>query len=325
MKTVMIPRPLRKFLGTTLLLSYSLIMTILWCSAHKNSDTGVVTATQYPVQHQSISSRNRSVNKNDGMKHSRHGSSRSKQEQPTCMDWAALESADFATYVANLRASGCPEVTIRRIVTAEVKEAFDKDRLALLEKEPIPFWDATYGTGESQSIEFENLATEEKEFLFSLLGSDAVSQENEASGRMPSAWRFGPKLAGKSEAVTNILSHAETKREEILASLGDAEISSAHMEMLQQIEVEKVAALEATLTAEERDDFEMRNSEIANELREHLAAEGKRVNESQFREMFHARKNFASETEKAALSGADLSGAHANYQATVHNILQQLP
>src|SRR2546425_92549 len=39
-------------------------------------------------------------------------------------DWRQVESEDYRTYLANLRAIGCPEQTIRDIVGADVLQAF---------------------------------------------------------------------------------------------------------------------------------------------------------------------------------------------------------
>src|SRR5580765_4819249 len=42
--------------------------------------------------------------------------------------WVEIESADFPTYIANLRAIGCPEATIRDIIVAEVNQLFARRR-----------------------------------------------------------------------------------------------------------------------------------------------------------------------------------------------------
>ena len=241
------------------------------------------------------------------------------------MDWSALESDDFATYVANLRASGCPEETVRRIVTAEVREAFDLERVKQLDEENIPFWDAGYNAHESASPEFEKLAADEMALLSSRLGPEALPNAGDASGRIPTTWRFGATLAGKREEVTGILARADAQREELLASLGDAELSPNHEEMFARIEAEKAAALAATLTDDEQFDFEIRNSPIADELRALLQSEGRQANESQFREMFRARKVLASRIHEAALSGVDCSDAWTHYQSEVQRVLQGLP
>ncbi|MDB6110242.1 MAG: hypothetical protein JWR69_1992 [Pedosphaera sp.] len=45
--------------------------------------------------------------------------------------WSQLEAADYRVYVANLRAIGCPELTIRDIISADVDGLYSEKRQAL--------------------------------------------------------------------------------------------------------------------------------------------------------------------------------------------------
>ena len=40
--------------------------------------------------------------------------------------WREVESADYATYIANLRDIGCPEQTIRDIIIADVNQLYSR-------------------------------------------------------------------------------------------------------------------------------------------------------------------------------------------------------
>ncbi|MEY2408990.1 MAG: hypothetical protein QOF48_1660 [Verrucomicrobiota bacterium] len=53
--------------------------------------------------------------------------------------WSSLETNDFEVYVANLRGVGCPEYTVRHLVSGEI-EALYAVRVAAAEK-PGPFWE----------------------------------------------------------------------------------------------------------------------------------------------------------------------------------------
>ena len=44
-------------------------------------------------------------------------------------DWKKLDSPDFQTFVSNLRSAGCPEATIRDIITGEVTEIYSEKEL----------------------------------------------------------------------------------------------------------------------------------------------------------------------------------------------------
>src|SRR5687768_5196204 len=57
----------------------------------------------------------------------------------TEFQWALIESEDYATYIHNLRAIGCPEKTIRDIIAGEIDRLFDARRRALI-SEADNFW-----------------------------------------------------------------------------------------------------------------------------------------------------------------------------------------
>ena len=46
-------------------------------------------------------------------------------------DWRLVESEDYRKYIANLRAIGCPEETIRDIITADVNKLYESKRKEL--------------------------------------------------------------------------------------------------------------------------------------------------------------------------------------------------
>jgi len=57
-------------------------------------------------------------------------------------DWRRIESSDYPTYIANLRAIGCPEPTIRDIIGADLNNRSQarKTALYLEAKGPFTFW-----------------------------------------------------------------------------------------------------------------------------------------------------------------------------------------
>lgn len=63
-------------------------------------------------------------------------------------DWRLVESEDYRTYVKNLRDIGCPEQTVRDIVTADVTQAFAARRAEV----------AALRYGESKFNEFDDAA-----------------------------------------------------------------------------------------------------------------------------------------------------------------------
>lgn len=74
--------------------------------------------------------------------------------------WSQLESTDYRQYIANLRGIGCPEQTIRDIVTADVASLYERKRNELKS--------ILAGSGLSGAL--EKLAEEQGAVLLALLG-----------------------------------------------------------------------------------------------------------------------------------------------------------
>lgn len=60
--------------------------------------------------------------------------------RPQTLTWRDIESDDYATYVQNLRAIGCPEQTIRDIIVADVNELFARRRATELFSPSHEWW-----------------------------------------------------------------------------------------------------------------------------------------------------------------------------------------
>lgn len=60
--------------------------------------------------------------------------------RPQFLTWRDIESDDYATYVQNLRAIGCPEQTIRDIIVADVNELFARRKATELFNPAHEWW-----------------------------------------------------------------------------------------------------------------------------------------------------------------------------------------
>ena len=80
--------------------------------------------------------------------------------------WSQLESTNYRTYMANLRAIGCPEQTIRDIVTADVHALYAMRRNRL-----------------PPGADVHDLGFEEASLLASLLGAEAVPEGSSPASR----------------------------------------------------------------------------------------------------------------------------------------------
>ena len=104
---------------------------------------------------------------------------------PAKFHWRQLESEDFSTYIANLRGVGCPEQTVRNIVTAEVAAQFEEER------QEIAARPATTEAARQQRRQLlDRLPREQQAVVAGLLG-------NPAGGALPAAGSLASN-AGRS-------------------------------------------------------------------------------------------------------------------------------
>jgi hypothetical protein len=238
------------------------------------------------------------------------GSSASAATPPK-IDWAPLESEDFAVYARNLRAAGLPERVVKQIMAAEVRASFDHDRMALVEKENTPFWDASYDTEAEMAEELAQVAEQEATFLSSLVGPLDATTVDEINSRRPKpAFRFGSGMdAGKKQAVTAVFDRTrEAIQRAPTENLADE---------LTRIDTQREAELAAMLTPREREDFEIRNSPLGAEVRQAIRQQGGQVSEEQFRQLFRLRQDLTRQMEAAAGTGQDLAYAFEQFETQV--------
>jgi hypothetical protein len=123
------------------------------------------------------------------------------QSVPEPFRWSQLEAKDYHVYVKNLRAIGCPEPTVRAIVSADVHAAYQV-RIETLEKKISDYvassWTnqiAAVGTETALKSELQQIPDEEAAEIEELLGSKpapvpAVAQNagpSKGSKKQPSA------------------------------------------------------------------------------------------------------------------------------------------
>jgi hypothetical protein len=227
--------------------------------------------------------------------------------------WSEVESADFPTYIKNLRDIGCPEHTIRDIIVAEVDDLF-ADRMAKELNLPEQKWwlpDPDMEVLQSGMDQVRALQTEKELLLTALLGEGWQEQRNVAA----SAIRFdGPVLANIStEAKANverIEANARRTSSEIAerARAEGREITQQERARLRQ---ETRRELAAVLNPEQLEEYLLRYSQTADEMRAQLRGFG--ANAEEFRGIFRAQDQFdqqlaalnddaASATRRAELS-----------------------
>jgi hypothetical protein len=200
-------------------------------------------------------------------------------------DWEMVESADYRNYIANLRAIGCPEQTIRDIIIADVNKLFEQRATQLLgAAAPIEFWKpgGVAAAGEAERLQrIVELAREKRGILKDLLGIEVTDQSLllEALNPLKSRYSFLP--ADKQQQLLELDAAYARK-------LTDA--SSSKDGSYQFLMDEKEAAVAQLLTPQELEDYQLRFSRTAEKLRDGLG--GFQSSEFEFREIFRQQKAF---------------------------------
>lgn len=206
--------------------------------------------------------------------------------------WAEVESADFPTYIKNLRQIGCPERTIRDIIVAEVSDLFAErisKELNLPEQKwwlPDPDMDALQAGMDQVSA----LEAEKAVLLTQLLGPDWAGNQTAASSNI----RFdGPVLsklpAEACAAVERIEGNSRRFRAELQARAQQEGRALTEPE-LARLRQETRRELAAVLDATQLEEYLLRYSQTADEMREQLRGFGTDADE--FRRIFRVRDAF---------------------------------
>lgn len=216
-----------------------------------------------------------------------------RNEPVVPLDWRRVESEDYREYIANLRAIGCPEKTIRDIILADVKELFaSRCSQVLATNAPTQFWRANNQTNlsEEQRKQIQELAAQQREVLKSLIGLDGTDAGQLLSGWLNPMTGANAKLEflpeNKRQSLLEILirsserDHGETDPEKAAASAKQAE-----------------AEIDALLTPQERYEYDLRESVLAAKVRAVLME--MEPSEVEFRTIYDAWRNLYAASQRS--------------------------
>ncbi len=177
--------------------------------------------------------------------------------------WSMIESEDYHAYIANLRAIGCPEPTIRDIIHADVSEMFVRKRQASLEAMEGQFWDlmasdkSKRGDDEWQ-MKYDALKEEKGKLLKDLLGD---TREEAAQKRRPpnplSQLEFLSEE--KQDQAAQMFEKYNQLRREMQPQPGRS-IGPEQRERFKALMQQQEADLKQLLSPEEYDEYKLRRS-----------------------------------------------------------------
>jgi hypothetical protein len=112
----------------------------------------------------------------------------SREPEAQSFDWSRIESPDYRTYIANLRSIGCPEQTIRDIITADLDALYASKCETLRQKMSHPEASVAGSSAQNEiEITLESLGNEEAATLAALLGSEPSPARTAVSAAAPSS------------------------------------------------------------------------------------------------------------------------------------------
>ncbi|HXP59887.1 MAG TPA: sigma-70 family RNA polymerase sigma factor [Dongiaceae bacterium] len=179
--------------------------------------------------------------------------------------WSQVESSDYRQYIANLRAIGCPEQTIRDLIVADLNQAYALKAQAIWKPPARVYWKKPRDTrpGPEQLSALAALRREETATIKELLGISIFTQDYvdlAAFQLTASSSEFLFLPPEKREAARQVL--AENGYEEKLAQRGNP-YADRQGELLS----EKLRLLAQVLTPAELDEYRLLNSARAEWLR----------------------------------------------------------
>ena len=187
------------------------------------------------------------------------------------LHWNELESEDYPTYVANLRKAGCPEVVLRRIISAELKELYARKAFALVQDFHRDFWNIAARENAQQYYEkalkqqVVALYKEPDVLLKELVGDAPVEPSNVRSLNVPDNGFTDFLPASKQEELRRIAERYEAA----LQAAREADLSSEEKESkLAKLRQEMESEEAQVLSPQEWAEYQLRRSGATKELQQ---------------------------------------------------------
>ena len=191
--------------------------------------------------------------------------------------WKDLASPDLNTYVHRLRDSGCPEPSVRDIITGEVNRQFAAQRALLTTPAGPKFWQTTpeLAPAERRALEgqLQILEQDRNETLRALLGVDpAIEQRKSREGITYSDNRLGNLTPEQQDQVSLVREQFNESWRQVQATSAGAPASSPEIlaAQLQSLDEERLGRLAKILSPDELAEHELQTSWTALQLRERL-------------------------------------------------------
>jgi LysM repeat protein len=225
--------------------------------------------------------------------------------------WHELESADYPTYIANLRDIGCPEQTIRDIIIAEVNTLFSRRRALEIVTPEQQWWRSEPDPSVVQAADDKarTLEDERRALLTRLLGTNWEGGDLASLPRpsRPGIVLDGPILGALPTETKQAIEEATLRSQDRLTAYFESlrregkDIDPRELVKFRQQTRDDLARI---LSPGQLEEYLLRYSENANELRSRLGQlEFFNATPDEFRQIFRATDYLDQQLE--AITGTD--------------------
>jgi LysM repeat protein len=236
--------------------------------------------------------------------------------------WEQIETDDYPSYIANLRAIDCPEQTIRDIIIADVNALYSRKRSMDPEIiSPEQEWWRTTPDTTVLRVSLAKLTTLERErraLLTRLLGPDWEGRDlaNLPRPSHPTVALDGPVLGPLSDEVKQQIEDINARSQDRIQAYIEAEKAAGRLPdpvQLARLRQQTRRELASALGPGPMEEFLLRYSQSASDLRGELRQlQYFNVSSNEFRLMFDATDPY---NNQIALIGGDDPNAAAQRQA----------
>jgi hypothetical protein len=208
--------------------------------------------------------------------------------------WGSVESPDYGEYIANLRAIGCPEETIRDIIIADINKLY-ASRIAGLYPSPkdYKFWRvqdrAARAEERAREQQRRELDKEKRALIKELLGIDYEVEMARWNGRPDEDdYRLGFLSPEKQELVNSLQAKYREMERALMADGGFR--NPENRAKMAALRAQREAELAQALGPQDFQEYQLRNSWTARNMRDNLTSF--QPTEDEFRQIFEMRKQF---------------------------------
>lgn len=222
------------------------------------------------------------------------------------LGWSSIESDDYFTYIQNLRTIGCPEQTIRDIIVADVNQLFARRQSKAHKSTNEKWWlsDPDLDDIQAATEEQDSRDQERRQLLTALLGPGWETQEDLGVVPNTNVTLDGHLLGDLSPETKRAVRDIQLRNQQRQEAYGKAVREGKAVENpaeLAKMRKEAREELAKVLTPDQLEEYLLRYSNNANDMREQLRGFG--ASQEEFRAIFRATDSL--DLEREALIGSE--------------------